>query len=402
MRRSIPFVTACAGLVLALALAPRAAHANFNGTIPDQTLTVGVAFSITLPERVNAGTVTYSIAETLPGGLSFNASTRVLSGTPTQAQAQTEYTYQAFSERDYNTTSLKFKITILAVQDITLSKSQVGLTEGGSAGTYNVKLPTAPTGNVTVSVTSGDTGAVTVNPSSLTFTTNNYNTNQQVTLTPVSDNDGADESVTITHSAAGGGYDNKSATLTATVADDDRGFTFSPSSLTLDEGGAGKSFTVALAAEPAGAVTVSMTAVNIVFTERHDVVLHHRELEHAAIGDRVSESGHRGQSQRNAQRSFQRQRGRLPRHDRERRRHRIGRRRRQPEPGPFYVLPDTDGRRRRFDLHGRVFGALATDDLRCLHREQRHGGGDGESGLAHFSREQLHHRADRDGDAGGR
>ena len=82
---------------------------------------------------------------------------------------------------------------------------------------------------------------MTVNPSSLTFTTNNYNTNQQVTLTPVSDNDGADESVTITHSAAGGGYDNKSATLTATVADDDRGFTFSPSSLTLDEGGAGKS-----------------------------------------------------------------------------------------------------------------------------------------------------------------
>ncbi len=145
-----------------------------------------------------------------------------------------------------------------AAQDITLSKSSVALTEGGGTQTYNVKLPNAPTGNVTVTVASGDTGAVTLNPSSLTFTTTNYNTNQQVTLTPVGDADGADESVTITHSAAGGGYDNKSATLTATVADDDRGLTLSPASLTLDEGATGKSVTVALAAEPAGTVTLSI------------------------------------------------------------------------------------------------------------------------------------------------
>ena len=220
MRRSIPLAVAFAGLLLALAVAPRAALADrFAGTIPDQTLRVGVAFSLTLPEVIETGgaTITYSIAESLPGGLSSNASTRVLSGTPTTVQVQTEYTYRGYNERDYNTTSQKFKITILAAQDITLSKSTVTVTEGSSNGTYK----TSGLGNVTVSVASGDPGAATVSPSSLTFTTANYGTNQTVTVTPVQDNDSNDESLTIKHGASGGGYDGETKSVSVTVTDDD-------------------------------------------------------------------------------------------------------------------------------------------------------------------------------------
>ena len=54
----------------------------------DQTATVGVAFSITLPEATGGATPYAYTATLLPAGLSFNASSRVLSGTPTTAQSR--------------------------------------------------------------------------------------------------------------------------------------------------------------------------------------------------------------------------------------------------------------------------------------------------------------------------
>ena len=250
------------GLILALLTAPQAAQADgeWAGTVPDQTLRVGSAFSLTLPiVTQTSANITYSIAETLPNGLSFNASSRVLSGTPTAEQTQTEYTYRGHNERDYNTLTQKFKITILAAQDITLSASLVTITESSSDSTYNVKLPNLPAGDVTVTITSSDTGAVTVSPSSLTFTTTDWNTNKQVTLTGVNDTDGFDESVTITHSASGGGYDNKSATLTAAVTDDDKGIVLTPGELIIVLSGSAKTYTIALATEPSENVTVKWT-----------------------------------------------------------------------------------------------------------------------------------------------
>ena len=51
--------------------------------------------------------------------------------------------------------------------------------------TISVALSTAPTANVTISVTSDDTTLGTVSPSTLTFTPGNYSTLQTVTVTPV-------------------------------------------------------------------------------------------------------------------------------------------------------------------------------------------------------------------------
>ena len=53
--------------------------------------------------------------------------------------------------------------------------------EGGQAA-YTVKLQTQPTTTVTVTVSSGDTGAATVSGPTLRFTPSNWDTEQTVTV----------------------------------------------------------------------------------------------------------------------------------------------------------------------------------------------------------------------------
>ena len=228
MTRSIRFAIGLAAVLLALASAPPAAQAlEFESAPVDQTFTVGTAVSLTLPRTKLEGQCyhdgsSYTLTPTLPAGLSFNGdyNSRLISGTPTTATAQTQYTYSASNNACYQNTSDNFNITVVTAPDITLSASSVSVTEGGT-GTYTVRLKDQPTGNVTVTVSSGDSGAVTASPASLTFTTGNYSTTQTVTLTGAQDADGADETVTITHTASGGGITGETATLTATVTDDD-------------------------------------------------------------------------------------------------------------------------------------------------------------------------------------
>ena len=85
-----------------------------------------------------------------------------------------------------------------------------------------MRLSAAPTGSVTVAVTSGRATSVAASPSSLTFTAQNWATAQTVTATAGSDTGSRDESVTITHAATGGGYGGASASLRVAVADDER------------------------------------------------------------------------------------------------------------------------------------------------------------------------------------
>ncbi len=143
----------------------------------------------------------------------------------------------------------------------------------GRTDTYTLVLDTRPTGDVTITITSDRTAAVTVSPAALTFTTSNWNTGQTVTVTGVDDKvDQSDNlSVTISHSATSsdptyGAIDISD--VTAVVMDDDvRGVTVSASSLGLsiseaDDGDTDGltenvgSYTVVLESEPTGAVTV--------------------------------------------------------------------------------------------------------------------------------------------------
>ena len=133
------------------------------------------------------------------------------------------------------------------------------IVEGGS-GSFTVKLATRPSGQVSVSVSSGDVGAVSVPAQALTFTTGNWSTAQQVSVGGVDDDDALDESVTVTLTATGGDYTGETATVAVSVDDDDMpALVADPGSLTVSEDGSGF-FEVALATRPSGQVSVTVSS----------------------------------------------------------------------------------------------------------------------------------------------
>ena len=76
-------------------------------------------------------------------------------------------------------------------------------TEAGGTAAFTVVLASEPTANVTVGLSSSDTTEGTVSPASLTFTTGNWSTPQNVTVTGVDDAVGdGDQSYTIVTAAA--------------------------------------------------------------------------------------------------------------------------------------------------------------------------------------------------------
>ena len=137
------------------------------------------------------------------------------------------------------------------------------LAEGAKAE-YTVALDSQPTGTVTVMVR-GQSGDVTVNPSSLTFTTSNWSDAQEVEVSVGEDPDGEDDAaVTLTHVASGGGYNGVSGGMvTITTTDNDlKGVTATPRSFTVEEGGSAISYNVFLKTEPKGTVTVTVTSAS--------------------------------------------------------------------------------------------------------------------------------------------
>ena len=82
-------------------------------TIAAQTWVKNTAIAaLTLPEATGGnGDLTYAVAGDLPAGVTFDASTRTLSGTPAKKQAATGYTYTA-TDTDGDAASLAFTIEV--------------------------------------------------------------------------------------------------------------------------------------------------------------------------------------------------------------------------------------------------------------------------------------------------
>ena len=87
-----------------------------------------------------------------------------------------------------------------------------------------MKLATEPTHTVQVAVTSGDTGAATVSPATLNFSTSGWDTAQTITVDAQDDSDRVDEIVVVTliASSTDPDYQGKAAWVFITVIDDDR------------------------------------------------------------------------------------------------------------------------------------------------------------------------------------
>ena len=103
---------------------------------------------------------------------------------------------------------------------IVLSGTSLTVREGGSQ-TYTARLKSQPTADVTMSLAATGAGGqdLTFVPTQLTFTANDWNTAQPVTVSAANDADSDDETATITNAASGGGYASLQADLPATVLD---------------------------------------------------------------------------------------------------------------------------------------------------------------------------------------
>ena len=140
---------------------------------------------------------------------------------------------------------------------------QVEVREGGSPGTYQVRLAYPPHDEVTVTV-SGQAGTdltVDTDPglggdqSTLTFTTGNWNTLREVRVSGAGNSARVEDvAIPLTHAAAGGGYDGVEDRLEVLLVNTTP-VIVAPDTLAVAEGGA-QSFEVRLAAEPVGGASV--------------------------------------------------------------------------------------------------------------------------------------------------
>ena len=131
----------------------------------------------------------------------------------------------------------------------------------GDTGSYTLVLDTEPLGDVTITLSSDNTDAVTVSPSSLSFSSSNWHTAQTATVTAVQDADATAESASISHVISGGGYDSVALEdqLVYVMDDEAVGISGASGSMVVTEGTVG-SYMLALTSRPSAEVVVTLSS----------------------------------------------------------------------------------------------------------------------------------------------
>ncbi len=242
-------------------------------TLPSASVEIAVASGDTAAVTVSPATLTFTTTNgTTP-------QTVTVTGVDNQGAGSNDtvaISHSASStDSSYNTIAIT-DVTVTVVDDdgagVTITESDgatVTTEEPGetSTDTYIVVLNTLPTGDVTITIASGDTAIATVDPATLTFTTTTYNTAQTVTVTGVDDNvdQGSGRTVAISHSATStdGSYNTITITdVTVTVMDGDTAVvvvTESDNSTAVTEAAGddnADTYTVRLASQPTASVEI--------------------------------------------------------------------------------------------------------------------------------------------------
>lgn len=105
-----------------------------------------------------------------------------------------------------------------------VAPAELTVDEGDAQGADLLAVITsAPTGAVTVTASGAEGTQVKLDRSTMTFSHNYWNSAREVTVSAGVDADRKDETVTLTLTASGGGYDGKSAEVVITVRDNQSG-----------------------------------------------------------------------------------------------------------------------------------------------------------------------------------
>ena len=126
------------------------AAVSIGGTVSDQSYTKDAQITdLVLPAATGGtGTLTYTLSPALPTGLTFTASTRTISGTPTAQKSQTQYTLTATDENSATGTKT-FNITVNAAVSISGSISNQSYTKDQQITDLVLPAATGGTGTLT-------------------------------------------------------------------------------------------------------------------------------------------------------------------------------------------------------------------------------------------------------------
>ena len=132
----------------------------------------------------------------------------------------------------------------------------VSVVEEGTES-FKLSLTSKPSDVVTVTMTWPLNTDLTLTPFVHIFTPDNWDQEQEATLSAVDDPDVMDDQVLVTLTATGGGYTGISEMVNVTIIDNDAAGINAPASVTVSEGGS-ETFDVRLVAAPSVAVTVTV------------------------------------------------------------------------------------------------------------------------------------------------
>ena len=157
-----------------------------------------------------------------------------------------------------NTSEFSSCVTATTLVDLDLPNG-IDVDEGGTTS-YDVKLAADPGAGVTVTVFlfSNDEKVATTTPTSLGFTTGNWDTAQTVPVTGIQDDDASDGNTSILQLVVDGGNTYIAGVVGVRVADDDLPELTLPAGPVIVAEGGTANYTMKLAAQPAADVTVSI------------------------------------------------------------------------------------------------------------------------------------------------
>ncbi|CAD5967981.1 DUF4347 domain-containing protein [Planktothrix agardhii] len=232
---------------------PLTSSNSAEGTVDKSSLTFTAA-NWNTPQTV---TVTGVDDLVVDGNIAYNIVTAAATSTDTNYSG-VNATDVAVSNTDNDTKG----ITVTPTTGLTT-------TEAGGNATFTVVLNSQPTADVTIPLTSSNIAEGTIDKTSLTFTTANWNTPQTVTVTGVDDLvvDGniAYNIVTAAATSTDTNYSGVDATDVAVsnTDNDTKGITVTPTTgLTTTEAGGNATFTVVLNSQPTANVTIPLTSSN--------------------------------------------------------------------------------------------------------------------------------------------
>ncbi len=192
------------------------------------TITVSVPEAVGAPVEVTlnrSGTATsgvdYTLAETvtIPAGTSTTATLQVIDDRIDEGTETVEV--QASADGYGPSDAVAVPIGDDDTAGLTVTPADLSLTEGGS-GQYEVRLDSQPLHPVTITIASSNPDVEA--PTPLSFTADNWNQFQAVTVTVAHDDDATDESATVTHTAESGDLNYQGIpvpSVSVSVSDDD-------------------------------------------------------------------------------------------------------------------------------------------------------------------------------------